>query len=72
MSNQPVKKFRIGFLTATIWKNERNGKDWYSVDVFRTYKDGDDELKNTGSLNHADLLNAACLLTKAEAWIAEQ
>lgn len=72
MSNQPVKKFRIGYLTVNIWENEGQGdRTWYSVDIQRTFKDGDD-LRNTSALNHADLLPAAHLLTKANAWIMDQ
>lgn len=74
MSNQPIKRFRLGFLSCTIWENEKtegNGK-WYSIDLSRSYKNGDGELAHTTSLNAADLLNAARLLTRAEAWIAEQ
>lgn len=74
MSNAPVKKFRLGYLTATIWENDKaqgEGK-WYSVELSRTYKNGEDELSNTNSLNHADLLNGARLLTRCEAWIADK
>lgn len=73
MSNQPVKKFRLGFVSATIWSNEAPTGDrkFYTVDVQRTFKDGDD-LRNTSSLNAADLLNAAKLLERAESWIAQQ
>lgn len=71
MSNAPAKKFRIGYLTASIWKNEGNGKPFYTIDLARTYREGE-ELKNTGSLNHADLLPAAHLLILANGWIMEQ
>jgi hypothetical protein len=29
MQNEPVKKFRIGAVTATIWKNEAEGRSFY-------------------------------------------
>jgi hypothetical protein len=72
MSNAPAKKFRVGYVTATIWKNEVTDRPFFTVEVARTYKDAEGNLKNTPSLNHDDLLNAAKLLTRAEAWIAEQ
>ena len=71
MSNQPAKKFRLGYLSATVWRNDGNDRPFYTVDLQRTYKDGD-ELKNTNAMNHADLLNGARLLQRAEAWISEQ
>lgn len=66
-TNKPVAKFRIGYVTATVWHND----DFYNVTLARTYKDGD-ELKETNSFGHADLMNAAQVLRRAEAWIAER
>ena len=64
---KPAKKFRIGFVTVTVWKND----SFYNVTLARSYKDGD-EWKDGDSLGHGDLLNAARALTRAEQWIAEQ
>lgn len=72
MPNAPEKKFRIGYITANVWKNDGTDRPFYTVDVQRTYKDGDGNLQNTSSLNAADLLNAAFLLQKANNWILEQ
>ena len=69
--NTPAKKFRVGYVTATIWKNTTDGRDYFSVDVARTYKEGE-ELKNTSSLGHADLLIAANLLQRSNDWIMAQ
>jgi len=66
--NQPAAKFRIGYVTATVWQND-NG--FYNTELARTYKDGGD-YKETSSLGHGDLLNAAKVLERAEAWISEQ
>lgn len=66
-SNGPVEKFRLGYVTATVWKNG----DFFSVNVARAYKEGD-EWKETDSLNHGDLMNAVRVLQRAEAFISEQ
>ncbi len=71
MSDKPAAKFRIGFVTATVWKNEGNGSTFHNVTLMRTYRDGED-LKETNSLSHSDLLNASRLLQRAENWISEQ
>ena len=68
MTNQPAFKFRIGLVTATIWKNE----GFYSVDFKRSYKDADGNWKNTESYAHADLLNISKCADRAENWIARQ
>lgn len=65
--NQPAAKFRLGYVTATVWKNN----DFYSVNVSRSYRDGDD-WKETDALGHGDLMNAVSVLQKAESFISEQ
>lgn len=68
MSNQPAHKFKIGLITATIWDNEGH----FSVDISRSYKNGDNEWKTTSSFFHNDLLNVAKCAERAENWIARQ
>ena len=72
MSNQPAKKFRLGYVSATVWKNEGTERPFYTVDVSRSYKDADGNIQNTNALNAADCLNAAFLLQKANNWIMDQ
>lgn len=71
MASAPVQKFSIGNLTANIWENTANDRTFYTVDLQRRYKDGN-EWKSTTTLNSADLLNAAKLLTRAENWVSTQ
>jgi len=66
-SKEPVARFRVGFVTAAVWENEK----FYNVTLQKSYKD-DGEYKNTDSLGHGDLLNAAKALTRAEEWISQQ
>ena len=65
--DRPENKFRIGLVTATVWRNDNA----YSVKLERSYKDGND-WKTSDQLFTGDLLNAAKVLTRAEEWIAEQ
>lgn len=67
MANKPETRFRVGNVTATIWKND----SYFSVTLQRSYKDGD-EWKNTDQLGSGDLLNAAKVLQRAETYISEQ
>lgn len=72
MSHQPVKKYRVGYISATIWENLGPGdRKFYTVDIQRTFKNGDD-LQNTPTLNAADLENARYLLRQAHDWINQQ
>jgi hypothetical protein len=72
MADQPANRFRLGNITATIWKNQTNGgNSFFTVNVARSYKEGDD-WKQTDSFGHGDLLNCAQVMQRAEGWIAEQ
>ena len=70
MTNKPVDTLRDGFIKATIWKNTNEKGDFYSVDLSRTYKDGE-ELKDTHSFNPSDLLKVSRLAEKAYDRIGE-
>jgi hypothetical protein len=70
--SKPAHKIRIGVLQVTIWRNHSEKGNWYSVIPSRSYKQGDDEWKESDSLNSDDLLPMAKLLDLAETWIMHQ
>lgn len=73
MTNSPAIKFRDGTLQVTVWRNTTTeGKTYYSVNPTRSYKQGDDEWRETDSLGQDDLLAMAELLREAYAWIKAQ
>ena len=61
----PFKRFRVGNITAAVWKNESG----YTVTLQKSYK-SDDEWRNTDTLYHGDLLNAMKVLERAERFLA--
>lgn len=65
--SQPAAKFRLGYVTATAWKND----DFFNTVLSKSYKDGDD-WKDTDRLGTGDLLNAVKCLQRAEEFIAAQ
>jgi hypothetical protein len=65
--NQPAAKFRVGYVSATVWKND----NYFNVVLSKAYKDGDD-WKDTDQLGHSDLMNAVLVLKRAEQFISEQ
>ena len=68
MSNLPAHKIKLGLVVATIWDNDGS----YSVDISRSYKNDQNEWKNTSSLFQSDLLNVAKCAERAEIWISRQ
>lgn len=67
--NQPVVKFRIGSITATVWQNDRH----FNTVLSKSYREKEsEEWRETDQLGHADLLNAVRVLKRAEDYIADQ
>lgn len=64
---QPAAKFRLGYVTATVWKNG----DFHNVVLSKSYKDGD-EYKDTDQLGSGDIMNAVRVLQRAEDFIQAQ
>lgn len=71
--SKPEKTFRIGTVSAAVWKNTGSeGKPFYSVTFERSYRGDDGTFKGSESFNHSDLLNVAQLANRVEAYLAEQ
>ncbi len=66
--NQPVKKFFISDVTASIWENEGKSGTFHTVTLTRRYKDGE-AFKDTSSLGKYDVLKAIQVLARAKDWI---
>jgi hypothetical protein len=66
--NQPVVKFRLGYVTATVWLNDK----FYSTVLSKSYKDGDDQWQETDQLGSGDLMNAVRVLQRSEDFISTQ
>jgi hypothetical protein len=72
---KPVKVFRAGRLSATVFKNSATVRDrevtFFNTYLQRTYKDGE-AFKTANSLGTEDLLPAQQLLSQAWAWVVEE
>ena len=68
----PIHEVRLGRIKARIWENEhpQNGK-WYSVVLYRIFKEGD-KLRSAQSFGVDDLLLVAKVCDMAHTWIADQ
>jgi hypothetical protein len=69
---EPVRRFRIGFVSASVWKNKSGDSTFYNVTLQVRYKDDNGEWQDSNSLSTDQLLNAAKVLTRAEQFISEQ
>ena len=72
--NMPEKKYRVGGVTATVWKNSNKNKDGvefelFSISLERSYKDKDDNWKKTNSFMSEDVSKAILVLKEAYRYI---
>jgi hypothetical protein len=73
--NLPVKKFRVGALSATIWENHSKNTSgevvsYKNVSFERSYKDAKGDWQSTTALRAADLPKAILVLNKAYEYLA--
>lgn len=66
--SQPAAKFRLGYVTATVWLNGEH----YNTVISKSYKDTDEKWQESDQLGTGDLMNAVRVLQRAENYIAEQ
>jgi hypothetical protein len=59
--NQPAQTYRIGRIQGTIWKNQSDKGDWFSVSITRSYKDNSKppQWKQATTFGKDDLLTVA-------------
>lgn len=63
--NKPLDVLRDGALKASIFRNVRDGLDFYSVDSGRIYTDDDGNIKEAKSLSPNETLRMSRLLEKS-------
>lgn len=70
--SSPAHKLRDGCLQVVIWRNSSERGTYYTANIQRSYRNGDDTWKETDSLNTDDMLAATELLREAYRWIVNQ
>jgi hypothetical protein len=72
--SSPAHKIRSGNLQVVIWRNtsREKGTTFYTYDVVRSYKDGDETWKESNSLIGDDPLIMGELLRQAWNWATRQ
>lgn len=75
-ANRPAQTIRYGAVRAAIWRNivdhVNASRTIYSVTFSRSYKDGQNNWKETGSFGFDDLLLLAKAADESHSWIARQ
>lgn len=73
-TNKPVKKFRAGAVSATVWNNpgkpiEGKEYNYNTISLERCYKDKDGSWQSTNSLRINDIPRAELVLQEAYAFL---
>jgi hypothetical protein len=75
-SNRPVHAIRYGMIRAAIWRNVVDlgaaSREMYSVTFSRSYRDSDNQWKDSVSFGLDDLLVLAKAADEAHSWIARE
>ena len=75
-SNRPVHAIRYGTIRAAIWRNVVDlgaaSREMYSVTFSRSYRDSDNQWKDSVSFGPDDLLVLAKAADDAHSWIARE
>ncbi|MFN0133125.1 MAG: hypothetical protein ACKVW3_11460 [Phycisphaerales bacterium] len=68
---RPVHVVRFGGIKAAVWLNQTSAGPIHNVTVSRSYKDADDQWKESQSFGYDDLLLLAKALDASHSWIHE-
>lgn len=55
----PVRKIRVGLVTASIWQRESEGRTFHSVSFERRYRDAEGHWQTAHTYDSGDLLALA-------------
>jgi len=69
MAGQPEKRFNVGLVKATVWKNQSANGEFRTVSLNRSYKDKEGNWKNTASFGEADIDKAIDVLKQAQEYL---
>lgn len=69
--NPPAAKVSVGLVSASIWKNDGDGRAFYNVTFDRRYRDAEGNWKSSSSYGRDDLLVLAKLADLAHTRILE-
>ena len=73
--DKPIKEFRAGSVRASIWQDEKSGKDdetfsVYSVRIEKRYKDTAGNWQSTTRFKRVDLADLELVVFKAREYIS--
>lgn len=75
-SNKPIKTFRLGSCSLSIWEKEIKGKfgkqTLYNFSMQRSYKDDHNQWQHTTNFSISDIKAIEWLLNEAYNWVALQ
>jgi hypothetical protein len=68
---RPEKEIRLGRIKASVWSNESETANWFTVTVQRLYKDGE-QWKTSDSFSRDDLPLLCKVIDQAHTWMFQQ
>ena len=71
-SNPPIKKFRVGDVSADVWERVTDAGTFHDVSFSRSFKDKQGQWKSAGNFSAADIGSLRLCLNMAEKFLIEK
>ncbi len=70
--NPPIKKFRVGAVSANIWERQTDKGTFHNVSFERFYKDDDGNPKSSNSFGLEDFYSLELVAGMAKTFLTKQ
>lgn len=68
---EPAHRVKIGYVEATVWKNEGDTGTWYNITCRRSWKDDKDEWHESNSYGTREACQLTQAIQMATAWAVQ-
>lgn len=68
---EPAHKVKIGYVEATVWRNEGDTGVWFNITVRRSWKDDEGEWHESNSYGTRESCQLAQAVQMANAWAVQ-
>lgn len=68
---QPAHRVKIGYVEATVWRNEGDTGVWFNITVRRSWKNDQDEWQESNSYGTREACQLVQAVQMANAWAVQ-
>jgi len=72
VKNPPIKKFRVGAVSANIWERVTDKGTFHDVSFERSYQDDENQWKSASGFSLSDIGSLKLCITMAEKFLTQK